>query len=333
VDLTTKYLGMTLPHPLVPGAGPLADDLDSVRRLEDAGAPLVALRSLFEEQIVDEQLAMMRALDHPAESYAEATRYLPEPNEFVLGPDEYLEHVRRVKEAVDLPVVASLNGTSRGGWLDFAARIEEAGANALELNLYDLATDVSRTSEDVERGHVDVVREVRRRVKLPLAVKLSPFHASLPNLARRLVDAGADALVLFNRFYQPDVDPEQLELAPALRLSTPSELNLRLRWTAILHGRVACDLAVTGGAHATIDVVKAVQTGATVVQLVSALLLRGVGHLPVLVRELAEWLEEHDYPSLAAMRGNMSHARCPSPHLLERANYARILQTWRRPGP
>jgi dihydroorotate dehydrogenase (fumarate) len=247
MDLSTKYLGLELPHPVTPGAGPLADDLDSVKRLQDAGAPLIALRSLFEEQIVGEQLSLARALDFPSESFAEATHYLPDALDFALGPDEYLEHLRAVKKATELPVVASLNGTTIGGWLDFAQRMEQAGADALELNLYELATDAARDSASVEQALVDVVAEVRRRVAIPLAVKLSPFFTALPHVARRIVAAGAGALVLFNRFYQPDIDPEALEIAPALRLSSPGELNLRLRWIALLHGRGECDLALTGG--------------------------------------------------------------------------------------
>ncbi len=330
MDLSTTYLGFELPHPIVPGAGPLADDLDSVKRLQDAGAPLLVLRSLFEEQIVGEQLAFARALDLPSESFAEATRWLPDAHDFALGPDEYLEHLRAVKKATQLPVVASLNGTTLGGWLDCAQRMEQAGADALELNLYELATDPEHDAARVEQALVDVVAEVRRRVKIELAVKLSPFFTSLPNVARRLVAAGANALVLFNRFYQPDIDPEALEIAPALRLSSPGELNLRLRWIALLHGRVACDLALTGGVHRGVDVVKALQCGASCVQVVSALLMHGPAHLATLVAELREWMEKNEYPQLAKMVGNMSHRRCPDPRQLERANYARILQSWSR---
>jgi len=330
VDLSTHYLGLKLAHPIVPGAGPLADDIDSIRRLEDAGAPMLTLRSLFEEQIVGEQLAFARALDLPAESFAEATHYLPDAQDFVLGPEEYLDHLRKVKEATALPVVASLNGTTLGGWLEFARKIEQAGADALELNLYDLPTDAERDAAAVEAALVGVVAEVRRLVKLPLAVKLCPFFTSLPHVARRLVGAGANALVLFNRFYQPDIDPEALEIKPTLRLSSSSELNLRLRWIALLHGRIDAELALTGGIHRGIDVVKSLQCGANCVQVVSALLQHGPGYLGVLVTELAQWLEEQEYPALAPMIGNMSHRRCPDPRQIERANYARILQSWSR---
>ena len=330
MNLSTKYLGFTLPHPITPGAGPLSDDLDSVKRLQDAGAPMITLRSLFEEQIVGEQLAFARALDAPADSFAEATRYLPDAQDFVLGPEEYLEHVRRVKKATALPLVGSLNGTTLGGWLDFAPRIIEAGADALELNLYHLPTDPDRSAHDVEIELVEVVMEVRRLVKRPLAVKLSPFYTSLPNLAVQLAQAGADALVLFNRFYQPEIDPEQLEIKPVLRLSSPGELNLRLRWIALLHGRVNVDLALTGGVHGGVDAVKAIQCGASCVQVVSSLLMHGPGHLKTIVDELRSWLEQNEYAALAPMVGSMSHKRCPDPRQLERANYARILQSWSR---
>jgi dihydroorotate dehydrogenase (fumarate) len=327
LDLSTRYLGFELPHPLIPGAGPLCDDLDGVRRLEDAGAPLMALRSLLEEQVVDEPRA--RALDSPAESFREATHWFPGAMDFVLGPEEYLEHLGRVKRAVRVPVVASLNGTTEGGWIDFARRIEQAGADALELNLYDVATDPARTGAAMEARDLSLVREIRRQVKIPLAVKLSPFFTALPNFASALADAGAGALVLFNRFHQPDFDPETLEIKPEPRLSTPAELDLRLRWTAILCGRVRCDRAVTGGVHGAVDAVKALLAGANAVQIVSALLIHGPQYLSLLRRNLEIWLEEHEFEALAPSIGALSHRRCPDPRLLERASYARILQTRR----
>ncbi len=328
MDLSTRWLGFTLPHPIVPGAGPLADDLDGVRRLEDAGAPLIALRSLFEEQVVNEQLALSRAADSHSNSFAEAGSFLPDAGEFVFGPEEYLEHLARVKRAVAVPVIASLNGTTPEGWTDFAARIEQAGADALELNLYDLATEAERPAAAIEEALVAVVAEVRRRIRIPLAVKLSPFFTSLPNVAARVTAAGADGIVLFNRFYQPDVDPAALEVTPLLRLSTPAELNLRLRWIAILHGRVSAALALTGGVHHGLDVVKALQCGAAVVQVVSVLLMHGVGRIATLRRELETWLEEHDWRAVAPMIGTMSHRHCPAPREFERANYARVLRSW-----
>jgi len=329
MDLSTRYLGFALPHPLVPGAGPLADDLDLVRRLEDAGAPLVALRSLFEEQVVVEQLAHARALDAHSESFAEASGWFPDSRELAFGPEEYLEHLGRIKAAVRVPVVASLNGTTPGGWIDFAQRIAQAGADAIELNLHDLATDPAMTSGAIEARHVEVVREIRRRVRLPLAVKLSPFFTALPNFATELVRAGADAIVLFNRFYEPEIDLESLEVKPELHLSSRAELNLRLRWIAILHGRVDADLAVTGGVHSAVDAVKALLAGAHAVQVVSALLRHGPEHLATLRRELDAWLESHDYAALAPSIGSLSHGRGADPRLIERANYARILHAWR----
>ncbi len=328
MDLSTRWLGFTLPHPIVPGASPLADDLDGVRRLEDAGAPLIALRSLFEEQVVGEQIALHRAADGHSDSFAEAGSFLPMGGDFVFGPEEYLEHLGRVKRAVKVPVIASLNGTTPEGWTDFAARIEQAGADALELNLYDLATEVERPAAAIEESHLEVVTAVRRRLRIPLAVKLSPFFTSLPHLAARLAAAGADSLVLFNRFYQPDVDPAALEVVPVLRLSSSAELNLRLRWIAILYGRIPAQLALTGGVHRGIDVVKSLQCGAHVVQVVSALLMHGAGHLAVLARELQAWLEEHDWRAAAPMIGTMSHRHCPSPREYERANYAKMLRSW-----
>ncbi len=327
MNLETSYLGFTLPHPLVPGASPLTDDLDTVRRLEDAGAPALVLRSLFEEQIVREELATVRALEAPGESYAEALSYLPMPDEFALGPEAYLEHLQRVKAAVAVPVFASLNGTTRGGWLEFARLIREAGADGLELNVYELVTDPLESSEDVESRTVAMVEAVREAVgSLPLAVKLSPFYTSLPNLARRLEAAGANGLVLFNRFYQPDLDVENLEVARTLHLSSSAELLLRLRWLAILEGQLSCSLVASGGVHRVDDVVKAMLSGAHAVQLVSALLVRGPRHLQNLRQELEGWLETHEYEQLADLRGTMSLSRCPDPHAYERANYMHLLQ-------
>ncbi len=326
--LATTYLGFELPHPLIPGASPLSDSLDSVRRLEDAGAPLIVMHSLFEEQIVREELATARALETPRESYAEALWYLPEVEEFRLGPHEYLEQVRKIKEAVGVPVVASLNGTSEGGWLDYACLIQQAGADALELNMYELATHFEETGQEVERRALRVARAVRRAVTIPVAVKLSPFYTSLAHFARALDEEGADGLVLFNRFYQPDIDVETLDVRPVVHLSTSDELLLRLRWLAILFGRLSCSLAVSGGVHTAVDAVKAVMAGADAVQMVSALLRHGPAYLATVREELAAWLDEHGYESLAQMRGSMSLHRTTDPGAYERANYMRILQSW-----
>jgi dihydroorotate dehydrogenase (fumarate) len=329
MDLSTQYLGMPLPHPLVAGASPLSDDLDGVRRLEDAGAAAIVLRSLFEEQITREQMAEHMNLDFPGESFAEAISYFPSPNAFALGPVQYLEHLRRAKEAVHIPIVASLNGATPGGWIEYARLMAEAGADALELNLYRIATDPDTTSADIERQAVDTVRAVKQSVTIPVAVKLSSFYTTLAHLARELDGAGADGLVLFNRFYQPDIDPEELAAIRTLHLSDSSDLRLRLHWMAILSGRVRASLAVSGGVHTALDVIKATMAGAHVTQMVSALLMHGPTHLQRVLDGIAAWMTEHEWDSLAEMRGNMSLLKVPDPDAYERANYMLMLQGWR----
>jgi dihydroorotate dehydrogenase (fumarate) len=328
MNLTTTYLGFTLPHPLMPGASPLVDDLDMVRRLEDAGAAAIVMHSLFEEQIAAEEHAAGRLAAH-GDSFGEALSYLPASPPFALGPDRYLEQLRRIREAVAVPVIASLNGVTARGWLEYARLLEQAGAHALELNVYHVPTDAAETAAAVEARVLDVLRAVRAAVRLPLAVKVSPFYSALAHLAGELDALGADGLVLFNRFYQPDIDPEALEVVPALQLSDSSELRLRLRWLAILHGHVRPALAASGGVHTGLDALKAVMAGAHAVQMVSALLLHGPEHLAVVRAELARWLEEHEYDSLAQAQGSMSLQRCPDPAAFERANYLRVLQSWR----
>jgi dihydroorotate dehydrogenase (fumarate) len=329
MDLSTKYLGMALPHPLVVGASPLSDDLDGVKRLEDAGAAAIVLRSLFEEQITREQMTEYFNLERHGESLAEAPSYFPSPHAFALGPYQYLEHLRRAKEAVGIPIIASLNGATPGGWINYARRMAQAGADALELNLYRISTDPETTSAEIERQAIDTVQQVRKAVTIPVAVKLSPFYAALANLARELERAGADGLVLFNRFYQPDIDPEALAATRTLHLSDSSELRLRLHWMAILSGRVRASLAVTGGVHTALDVVKATMSGAHVTQTVSALLMHGPEHLRTVVADLAAWMQEHEWDSLDRMRGNMNLAKVPDPDAYERANYMLLLQSWR----
>ena len=328
MDLSTRYLGLDLPHPFMPGASPMVEDLDTVRRLEDGGAAAIVMNSLFEEQIVYEQLATAASLDGPADSFAEALSYFPEPDSLALGPEEYLEQLRRIREAVGIPVIGSLNGTTKGRWLDYAEQIEQAGAHALELNVYQLATDPEESGADLERRTVEVVAEVRQRIQIPIAVKLSPFYSALANFAKQLVAAGADGLVIFNRFYQADIDVEELEVERTLHLSDSSELLLRLRWLAVLSATVDTSLAVTGGVHSSLDAIKAVMTGADAVQLVSALFRRGPEYLTGIRRRVEEWLVEHEYESLDQMRGSMSLARCPDPAAYERANYMHILQGW-----
>jgi dihydroorotate dehydrogenase (fumarate) len=331
MDLATRYLGFELPHPLMPGASPMVDDLDLVRRLEDAGAAAIVMHSLFEEQIVHQQEASVAFTDVPAQSFAEALSYLPEPVEYNLGPDEYLEQIHRIKAAVDVPLIASLNGTTDGAWLQYGALIEEAGADALEMNVYQVATSLDLPAQALEHRIVDIAGRMKRELSIPIALKLSPFFTALGHLASRLDAAGADALVLFNRFYQADIDIEELEVERSLRLSDSSELLVRLRWLAILSGRVRPDLAVTGGVHAVEDVVKSVMCGAHAVQLVSSLLRHGPERLGELRVELCRWLEEHEYDSLGQMRGSMALARCPDPAAFERADYIGVLQSWRRP--
>jgi dihydroorotate dehydrogenase (fumarate) len=329
VDLGTRYLGMDLPHPLVPGASPLADDLDGVKRLEDAGAAAIVFRSLFEEQIALEQMAEVAHLDAYSESSAEAGSYFPGPDAFALGSDQYLELVRRTKDSLGIPVIASLNGTTPGGWIDYARQMAQAGADALELNLYSIATNPETSSAQIERQMIDTVLEVKRAVTIPVAVKLSPFFTGLAHFAREVDSAGADGLILFNRFYQPDIDPEALTAARTLHLSDSSELLLRLHWVAILSGHVQASLAVSGGVHTALDVVKATMAGAHVTQMVSALLQRGPGHLRTVLDDLTAWLEQHEWHSLAEMRGNMNLFRVPDPEAYERANYMLMLQSWR----
>ncbi len=332
MDLSTVYLGFRLPHPFMPGASPMVDSLDTVRRLEDAGAAAIVMHSLFEEQVLQEQVATTSIFESSAESFPEALSFFPEPDEFALGPEEYLHQLARVREAVDVPVFASLNGIAGGHWLEYAWVMQEAGADGIELNTYQLATDPTQTAEMIERQVAAMVMELKEKVQIPVAVKLSPFYTATANFARRLERAGADALVLFNRFYQADIDVEELEVERTLHLSDSSELLLRLRWLAILSSQLELPLAVSGGVHAPVDAVKAVMSGAHAIQVVSALLERGPEYLATLRRGLEEWMEEHRYASLAELRGTMNLSRCPDPAAYERANYMRILQGYRAPG-
>jgi dihydroorotate dehydrogenase (fumarate) len=329
MDLSIDYLGLHLANPLIAGASPLVDDLAQVDRLAAAGAGAIVMHSLFEEQVRGDVLARERWHDVHADSHAEASSYLPAQDVYALGPDEYLEQIGRIRRRVDVPVIASLNGTTPGAWLRYAQAMEQAGASALELNLYELSTDVETSSADVEARSVEVVRSVTASVTIPVSVKLSPFVTSLPHYARELGRAGAAGLVLFNRFYQPDIDVEALEVTRTLRLSDPSELLLRLRWLAILSGRLPISLAASGGVHGGLDAVKAIMAGAHGVQLVSTLLRHGPGRLAIVLAELREWLERHEYESVREMRGSLDLSRSPDPRAFERANYIEILQGWR----
>lgn len=328
MNLETTYLGLRLPHPFVAGASPLVDDLDTVRRLEDAGAAAIVMNSLFEEQITHEQMANFFDTELQSESSAEARTYFPDASHLALGPQNYLEHLSRVKHAVSVPVIGSLNGSTPGGWLDHARLIQEAGADALELNVYALATNPLVSGAELEQQTLDMVRTVKRAVTIPVAVKLSPFYTSLAHFAAGLVAAGADGLVLFNRFYQPDIDVERLVVERSLHLSRSRELLLRLRWLAILSPQIRTSYAVTGGVHKAVDAVKALMSGAHAVQMVSALLTQGPARLHAIRVELARWLQEHEYESVAQMQGSMSLATCPDPAAYERANYMLMLQSW-----
>ena len=328
MDLTTRYLGLDLAHPFVPGASPLGHDLDRARQLEDAGAAALVMPSLFEEQLTLEELATVGALTDHGDLHPEAASYLPRPDAFALGPDDYLERIGQLRAALAIPVIASLNGTTRGGWLEHARLIEEAGAAALELNIYEVVSDPARPGADVEAEALAILAEVKRSVTIPVAVKLSPYLSSVAHFAHALDTAGADGLVLFNRFYQPDIDVEELELWPALHLSDPGELLLRLRWLAVLSGTVNASLAVSGGVHGPLDAVKAVMAGAHVVQVVSAVLRHGPQRLDHIRTGFEQWMEEHEYASLTELRGCMDLTRCPNPAAYARANYLKVLQSW-----
>lgn len=324
-DLRTRYLGLDLANPLVVSASPLCQDLGRIRQMEDAGASAIVLHSLFEEQITLESVQLHRELMGGTESYPEALSYLPDLREYNLGPDAYVEHVRKAKAAVDIPVIGSLNGVSTGGWLRYARLIEEAGADALELNIYLVASDIERSSADVEAQYAGLVRDVAATVRIPLAVKLGHHFTSFGHLAARLHEAGADALVLFNRFYQPDLDIENLEVAPTLTLSSSYELLLRLSWVAILYRKLDVDFAVTGGVHTAADVLKCMMAGANVAMMTSALLQHGIRHLAEVRKDLTRWMEEHEYESIAQMRGSLSQRNVVNPSAYERGNYLRVL--------
>ncbi|MEW6365927.1 MAG: dihydroorotate dehydrogenase-like protein [Acidobacteriota bacterium] len=328
MDLSTTYLGFKLPSPLMPGASPMVDNIDTVKRLEDAGASAIVMHSLFEEQITRQQFGTIHHMEVHAQSFAEALSYFPEPDDYRLGPEEYLEQLGRIKKTVSLPVIASLNGISAGGWVDYARKMQQAGADALELNVYYLATDVLETGTAVEGRTLDTLQAVKRAVTIPVAVKLSPYYSALAHFARELDQYGADGVVLFNRFYQPDIDIEELEVVPTMGFSTSASLRLRLRWIAALHDRIRPSIACSGGIHTSFDVIKAIMAGAHAVQVVSALLKHGPEYLKDLRDGLARWLEDHEYESLQQALGSMSLEKCPDPGAFERANYMKILQGW-----
>jgi dihydroorotate dehydrogenase (fumarate) len=329
MNLSTQYLGLKLKNPLVVGASPFCDSVQSARELQDAGAAAVVMRSLFEEQIEAEIRAMARSIETPAESFAEATSYFPNFAEYQLAPDQYLRQIEGLKKALSIPVIASINGARLGGWIDYARRFESAGADAIELNLYQLVSRASVGADEVEADLLEIVHLVSESVRVPVAVKLSPFHTSPANFTTALEHAGAAGVVLFNRFYQPDFDLDEMEVLPQLRLSDSSELLLRLRWLAIISPQVRFSLAASGGVHESEDALKALFAGAHAVQVVSVLLRHGPRFLTVLLEEMGRWMDEHGYSSVDEIRGAMNLRRCPDPAAFERANYIRILQTWR----
>lgn len=328
LDISTQYLGLSLKNPLVASASPLSKKLDSIRRLEDKGVSAVVMYSLFEEQITHESRALNHFLNQGIESYAEAQTYFPDLASYNIGPESYLELISQAKEAVGIPIIASLNGSTNGGWVDYGKRMAQAGADALELNIYAIPTDLETTSEQLENTYVDLVRTIRQQIQIPLAVKLSPFFTSLPNLAMRLAQAGANGLVLFNRFYQPDLDIEALEVVPNLELSTSSELRLPLRWIAILYGRVQADLALSSGVHTSQDVLKAMMAGASIASMTSELLKNGLVRVADILAELQQWMEDHEYASIQQMQGSMSQKAVNDPATYERANYMKVLTSF-----
>lgn len=329
MNMTTRYLGLTLKHPVVSSASPLAQTLDGVRRLEDAGAAAIILPSLFEEQIEQESMHMLHTMQQGTESFAEAMSYLPEPEKFIVGPDEYLRLITHARESCEVPIIASLNGHAPGSWAKYARQMESAGASAIELNIYYLATRFDLTSAEVEENYLNVLRSVKKEVKIPVALKLGPYFSAFASMAKRCDEAGADGLVLFNRFYQPDLDIEELEVRPRVDLSMSSEIRLPLRWLAILHGNLRCNLAATSGIHTPDDAIKLMMSGADVVMLCSALFQWGIHRLGRLAEEIEDWCGEHGYDSLDMLRGSMSQRAVRDPEAFERANYMRTLQSFK----
>jgi dihydroorotate dehydrogenase (fumarate) len=325
MDLTTTYMGMKLKNPLIPSASPMSDDLGKLREMEDAGAAAVVLHSLFEEQLRTDRAELFHSMTQGTESFPEALSYFPEPPSFQLGPEEYLEHIRKAKTAVKIPIIASLNGSSVGGWTDYAKKIQQAGADALELNIYFIPTDLTMSGAVVEERTLDIVRAVKSAVTFPVAVKCSPFFSNMANMAYQLDAVGADALVFFNRFYQPDIDLEDLEIRPNVLLSTPQAARLPLTWIGILYGRIRAYLAATSGVHSGLDALKMLMVGASVTQVTSALYKHGIGHLKVMEREMIDWMEKHEYESVQQMRGSMSQMNCHDPAAFERAQYMRAI--------
>jgi len=329
MDLTTTYLGLKLTNPIVPSASPLSHTLDSMRRLEDAGASAIVMYSLFEEQIVQESAELNHYLSYGTESFAEALSYFPQAEDYNLGPEEYLDLLHKAKTSLHIPIIASLNGISTGGWIKYAQKMEEAGADALELNVYYIPTDPKLTGAEVENRYVEVLQAVKKTVRIPVAIKLNPFFSALANIAHRLDEAGADGLVLFNRFYQPDINLDTLEVVPNVILSTPQALRIPLRWIAILYRRVRASLAATSGIHTAEDALKMLMAGADVTMMCSALLRHGPNHIKKVLDDMNRWMTEHEYVSVQQMKGSMSQKSIADPSAFERANYMKALQSFK----
>lgn len=329
MDLTTNYMGLSLKSPLIVGsAAPLSEDLGTLKRLEDSGAAAIVMHSLFEEQVRQDALELHYHMEYATHSYAEAITYFPEPEVFHVEGEEYLAHIRQAKQCLNIPIIGSINGTSTGGWTQYAQKIEQAGADALELNIYWIPTEIDLSGAEVEEQYLAIVKEVKEQVQIPVAVKISPFFSSTANMAKRLSEAGADALVLFNRFYQPDIDIEALEVRPQLILSTPQALRLPMHWIALLYGRIPVDFAATSGIHNARDVVRMLMAGASVTALVSVLLRHGASYLQSVEQDLIAWLTEHEYESVSQLRGTMSQQNCPNPSEFERVQYLKTIQTY-----
>jgi dihydroorotate dehydrogenase (fumarate) len=330
MDLTTRYLGLNLRTPLVPSASPLSNEVDNIKKMEDAGASAVVLHSLFEEQVRGEQDAVQYHMMYGTDSFPESLTFFPKPAEFMTGPEEYVSKIRKAKESVGIPIIASLNGTAIGGWVDYAKEIQQAGADALELNIYAVSTELDRTSAEVEQDYIDIAKAVKSVIGIPVAVKLSPYFSNMANLAKRLDQAGVNGLVLFNRFYQPDVNLDNLEVQTNIQLSTPHEMRLPLRWIAILYGRIKANLAATTGIHSAADVLKMLMVGADVTMLCSVLMKEGIGVIRQIETEMSEWLSEHDYQSVSQLQGSMSQKYCADPSAFERAHYMRAVMSYKQ---
>jgi len=332
MDLTTTYMGLALKNPIVASSSPLSHHIENIRRLEDAGAAAMVMHSLFEEQISLESHQLDHYLSYGTDSFAEALSYFPDMESYNVGPEKYLNLISQAKQAVDIPIIGSLNGVSSGGWIEYAKKIQQAGADALELNAYYIPTNMTVTGAEVEQMYLDILTDVKANVSIPVAMKLSPYLSSTANMAHRLAAAGANALVLFNRFYQPDLDIEDLEVVPRLVLSKSRELHLPLRWVAILYGRIPVDLAITSGVHNHVDVLKGLMAGAKVTMMTSAVLSKGPGRISKILKRMNRWMEKHEYASVTQMQGSMSQQNVAEPAAFERANYMKVLQSW-RPNP